>query len=147
QIATLAPLINETDSALRALKLLKESGQTVIGQDQVSATLGRVTYQRGELSASMKAFDEIPKSSSLWIETVEEKAWNNLRADDFDKALGQSITLLSPALAPLVGPESHFLANLIALKACDYPRIFKNSENFKQRHSARLASLQELANK
>jgi hypothetical protein len=147
QIATLAPLINETEYSLRALKLLKESGQTVIGQDQISQTIGRVTYQRGELEASMMAYNEVPKASSLWIETVEEKAWNSLRADDFDKALGQSITLLSPALSPLVGPESYFLANLIALKACDYPRIFKNSELFKQRHKARLAGLEEIVNK
>lgn len=145
EVATLAPQINEVDYSLRALKLLKESGQTVIGQDQISSAMGRVLYQKGELDGAMVAFNEVPKSSSLWIETLEEKAWTSLRSDDFDKALGQSITLLSPALAPLVGPESYFLANLLSLKACDYPRIFKNSETFKKRHTPRLTGLEELS--
>jgi tetratricopeptide (TPR) repeat protein len=145
QIATQAPQINQVDQSLKALKLIRESGQTAIGQDQVSSAYGRVLYQKGELDAAMNAFLEVPKSSSLWIETVEERAWTSLRKDDYDKALGETITLLSPALAPLVGPESYYLANLMALKVCDYPRIFKNSEIFKKRHSERLAALQELA--
>jgi hypothetical protein len=144
EIATLAPQINEVDYSLRALKLLKESGQTAIGQDQISSAMCRVLYQKGELDGAIVAWNEIPKSSSLWIEALEEKGWAELRGDDFDKALGHSITLLSPALAPLVGPESYFFANLIALKACDYPRIFKNSETFKKRHSPRLAGLEEI---
>jgi hypothetical protein len=93
----------------------------------------------------MQAFHEIPKSSNLWIESVEERAWAHLRREDFDKALGETVTLLSPAMAPLVGPESYYLANLLALKVCDYPRIFKNSELFKNRHTERLAAMQELA--
>ncbi|NJM09821.1 MAG: hypothetical protein HC883_02695 [Bdellovibrionaceae bacterium] len=72
-------------------------------------------------------------------------AWTHLRKDDFDKALGETVTLLSPAMAPLVGPESYYLANLLALKVCDYPRIFKNSDLFKTRHKERLAAMQELA--
>lgn len=147
QIATLAPQINETDSALKALKLLKESGQTVIGQDQIASATARVLYQRNELDAALAAFSQIPKSSSLWIESVEERAWTYLRKDDYDKSLSDSITLLSPALAPLVGPESYFLANLLALKVCDYPRIFKNSDNFKKRLKNRLVELQALNDK
>lgn len=145
QVATQAPQINQVDFALKALKLIRESGQTVIGPDQVSSAYGRALYQKGELDAAMEAFQEVPKSSNLWVETLEERAWTSLRKDDYDKALGDSITLLSPALAPLVGPESYFLANLMALKVCDYPRIFKNSELFKKRHAERLNAIQDLA--
>ncbi len=147
QIATLAPQINQIDPALKALKLLKESGQTVVGQDQIASATARVLYQKGELDAALNAFAQIPKSSPLYIESVEERAWSYLRKDDYDKALGESMTLLSPALAPLVGPESYFLANLLALKVCDYPRIFKNSENFKKRLKNRLVELQTLNEK
>jgi hypothetical protein len=145
QIATLAPLINETGATLTAIKQLQSSGQTVIGQDQIFSAKARVLYQKNDMQGALDAYAQIPKSSMLWIESVEERAWAHLRRDDFDKALGESTTLLSPALAPLVGPESYFLTNLLALKACDYPRIFKNSENFKQRHRNRLVELQALA--
>jgi len=145
QIATLAPQLNEVDSALKAAKLLRESGQTVIGQDQVLSAQARALYQKGDLTAALDTYAKIPKGSMLWVESVEERAWAHLRKDDFDKALGEAVTLLSPALSPLVGPESYFLANLLALKACDYPRVFKNSETFKKRHRAHLLDLQALA--
>lgn len=145
QIATLAPQINEVDSALNALKLLKESGQGLIGPDMIASAYGRVLYQKGDMDAALLYFKQIPKSSSLWVEAVEERAWSSLRKDDFDAALGTVTTLMSPALAPLVGPESYFLSNLMSLKVCDYPRLFKTSETFKKRHRDRLVAIQELA--
>ena len=145
KIATLAPQIGQIDSSLKALKLLSESGQTVIGHDLIDSTYGRVLYQKGDLDASLEAFHRVPKSSNLWIESVEERAWLHLRRFDLDKALGETVTLLSPALVPLVGPESYYLTNLLSLKACDFPRIFKTSELFKKRHTERLGAMQELA--
>ncbi|MBX3021972.1 MAG: hypothetical protein KF799_09875 [Bdellovibrionales bacterium] len=145
QIATLAPQIGDVDSSLKALKLLKESGQTAIGQDMILSAYGRVTYQKGDTTAAAEYFNQIPKNSNLWVESVEERAWAHLRADDFDKALGEVTTLMSPALVALVGPESYFLSNLMSLKTCDYPRLFKTSETFKKRHRDRLIDMQELA--
>lgn len=146
QIATLAPQSSNTALALKALHYLENSGQTAIGRDQIYSALGRVNFQRGELGEALNAYNKIPKSSPLWLESVEERAWVHLRRNDNDKALGEATTLLSPALSPLIGPESFYMANLMALKVCDYPRIFKNSENFKTRHRTRLEHLQELAN-
>ncbi|MGE0526958.1 MAG: hypothetical protein AB7P49_07850, partial [Bdellovibrionales bacterium] len=145
QIATRAPQIDRVDEALKALKLLQESGQVVIGKDLIQSAYARVLYQKGDIEAALDAYSKIPKSSTLWVESVEEKAWAHLRRDHFDKALGEVITLLSPALSPLVGPESYYVANLLALKVCDYPRIFKNSERFKKSHRERLSELQDLA--
>lgn len=147
QIATLAPLIGELDSSLKALKLLKESGQGVYGQDLISSVQARVLYQKGDMDAALLNFKEIPKSSSLWVESVEERAWAFLRKDDYDHALGEVTTLMSPALSALVGPESYFLSNLMSLKVCDYPRLYKTSEMFKQRHRDRLVDIQDLATK
>ena len=147
QIATQAPLLNEADASLKALNILKKSGQTVIGQDELLMTQGRVLYQKNNLLASISAFEQIPKGSSLWVESVEERAWAHLRRDDFDKALGVVTTAMSPVLAPLAGPETFFLANLMAYKACDYSRVFDNSEVFKKRHHARLLNIQDLAQK
>lgn len=145
QIATQAPQLNQTEPAVKALNLIRESSQNAIGNDQVSLAMGRVLYQKGDLEGSMAAYLEIPKSSNLWTQGVEERTWISVRKADYDKALGETVTLLSSTLAPLVGPESYYLANLMALRVCDYPRIFKNSETFKSRHSERLAAIQELS--
>lgn len=147
QIATQAPLIGDIDSALKALKLMRESGQTLFGADLIAMVQGRVLYQKGDLEAALVSFQQVPKSSTFWVEAVEERAWTHLRQGDFDKATGDITTAVSPALAQLAGPETYFLANLIAYRVCDYSRIFNTSETFKERHRARLSDLQELATK
>jgi len=145
QIATQAPLIGDVDSSLRALKQMSESGQTLIGRDMVSMTQGRVLYQKGELDAALNSYQQIPKGSSIWVEAVEERAWAHLRKEDYDKALGVITTALSPVLAPLAGPETFFLSNLMSLRVCDYSRLFKTSELFKTRQRQRLIEIQALA--
>lgn len=145
KIATLAPQINEVDQSVKALKLLKESGQVVIGQDLISSALARVLYQKGDLEAASLYFNEIPKGSSLWVETLEERAWTSFRGDDYDKAVGHTVTLLSPAFSPIAGPETFYLANLLSLKICDYSRIFKNSDTFKKRQMGHLQAIQDLS--
>ena len=143
-IATGTPQQDDVTSALKALTLMEASSQTLIGTDLVASVHGRVLYQKNDIAGAEAQFAKIPKSSSLWVENLEERAWGHLRKDEYDAALGDSITLLSPALAPLVGPESYFLANLLALKVCDYPRLFKTSDLFKLRHRQRLIDLQAL---
>ncbi len=145
QISNRAPILGQIDSAIKALKLLAESGQTAIGQDFIALTLGRVLYQKGELDAALASFERVPKGSSLWVEAVEERAWTHLRKGNHGKATGVILTAMSPALALLTGPESYFLSNLMALQICDYPRVFKTSETFKSRHRRRLNELQTLA--
>lgn len=145
QIATLAPQINEVDSAVKALKLIRESGQSIMHTDQVEMALARVLYQKGDLEASLEIYKKIPKGSLFWMDAIEEKAWAHLRQNDFDKALGDVTTALSPALVLFAGPESYFLSNLMSLKVCDYPRIFNTSEAFKKRHRNRLVALQEIS--
>jgi len=145
QIATRAPLINENESALSALKELKESKQNLIGQDLISINQARVLFQKGDLEGALKAYQEVPKSSNLWVESVEERAWTQVRREEFDKALGTVVTLLSPALAPLEGPEPFYLANYLNLRVCDYVQLFKVSDLFKKRHRTRLSDIQEMA--
>jgi hypothetical protein len=147
QIATRAPLSNEVDAALQALKLINESKQTLIGADLLAMTQGHVLYQMGELDAALASYKQIPKSSSLWLDSVEERAWTHLRQSDYDKSLGVVTTALSPVLAPLAGPETYFLANLLAYRVCDYSKVFNNSEAFKLRHRNRLGEIQDLAQK
>lgn len=145
QIATLAPQINDVDSALKALKLIRESGQIILSLDQINMTYARVLYQKGEIDAALNAYAQIPKGSLYWVDSVEEKAWAQLRQDNFDQAMGTITTALSPALVSFTGPESYFLSNLMSLKVCDYPRIFQTSDLFKKRHRPRLLELQELS--
>lgn len=145
RVATEGPQIGELNISLEALKKLEESGQNVLGRDQIWLARARVLYQKGELPAAEHEYQKIPKNSDLWLIALEERTWSAVRAKDYDRAAGHLVTLLSPALSALTGPESFYLANLTALNICDYSRIFKNSETFKKLHRERLSILQELA--
>jgi hypothetical protein len=145
QIATRAPQIEQTNFALQALKNLKNSKQTTIGQDQISLATARVLYQRGDIDGALKAYYEVPKSSDLWLQAIEERAWSYLRKNDYDRALGEITTILAPTFEKLIGPEPYFLSNLLSLKVCDYNRIFKVGDQFKSKNRVRLSELQTLA--
>lgn len=147
QIATQAPLFNDTKSSIKAIKLLKESGQTLIAGDLINLTHARVLYQSGELDAALNAYSLVPKSSDLWLDAVEERAWTHLRKGDYDKATGVVTTALSPVFAPIANPETFFLSNLMSLRVCDYKRLFETSELFKTRQRQRLQDMQDLATK
>jgi len=146
-IATQASLLGDVKSSINALNQLRDSKQTVFGADLIASTYGRVLYQKGDLDGALAEFLKVPKSSTLWTEALEERAWTHLRRNDYAKATGDITTLMAPPLSKLVGPESYFLANLTSFKICDYPRLFKTSELFKQRHRGRLKIIEDLSQK
>lgn len=145
QIATFAPQFNDTASALKALTLLKECKQSLIGTDQIELATARVLYQKSDVDGALEHYNAIPKSSEFWLEALEERAWAHLRKNEYDKAVSDIATLLSPAFARLTGPEPYFLSELTSLKVCDYPKILKTSAKFKERHKERLFELGQLA--
>jgi len=145
KIATSAPQFNDTTDALKAISLLKESKQSVIGSDQLELATARVLYQKGDVNGAMEHYMNIPKSSEFWIESLEERAWAHLRKNENDQAVSDITTLLSEPFAPIAGPETYFLSELTSLKVCDYPRVLKTSRIFKQRHKERLGQIQALA--
>lgn len=144
-IGTTAPLLNDTKLAVKALKEMKESGQTVIGHDAIDMAMARVLYQSGDLKAALFEYDQIPKSSDLWIESREEKAWAYLRQKNYDKAVAEVTTATSPAFTALEGPEPYYLSNLISLRICNYPKIFKTGKRFKKVFGDKIVELQNLA--
>jgi tetratricopeptide (TPR) repeat protein len=144
-ITTAAPQFGDTASALKALDLIKNSKQTLIPPDQLELASARVFYQKGDLDEALKHYANIPKGSDFWLETIEEKSWTYLRKNNPEKAIGEITTALSQPFEALTGPESYFLSELISLKICDYPKILKTAQLFKERHKERLTELSKLA--
>lgn len=145
KIATLAPQFNDTKNSLKALASLKKIPQSLIGQDQIDLATARVLYQKGDVNAALEHYMNIPKSSEFWIEALEERAWAHLRKNEQDLAVSDITTLLSEPFAPIAGPETYFLSELSSLKICDYPKVLKTSQLFKQRHRERLSEIEKLA--
>lgn len=127
------------------LQSLIDSDQHAINQDQILMAAARMLYQDNKLDLAMKYYDQIPKTSDYWLEALEERAWIYARLNNFERTLGEMKTVLNPAFASQVGPESYFLATLADLRLCDYYSIFKLLKDFKARNETRLIEIQKLA--
>lgn len=145
QIALNLGIQGKTKEASTYLQALLESGQTTISEDQVLLAAARMLYQDNKLEGALKYYNLIPKSSDLWLEAVEEKAWAFMKMKDYERALAQVKTLRAPVFAAQVGPEPYFLAGFANYKVCDYNAIFKILKDFKERFRTRLTELENLA--
>jgi tetratricopeptide (TPR) repeat protein len=112
-----------------------------VGEDLINVTMGRIYYQKGNLDSAIKFYKKVPKTSDYFLQAQEELSWSYLRKGDAANALANVKGLLHPNLVVAAGPESLYLASLIFMKVCDYPRVADIIELFKKTYKTRAASL------
>ncbi|NCN39799.1 hypothetical protein GW916_00985, partial [bacterium] len=126
-----ASKLNDTRLAEIYIRDLKGLDQDFISKDKVNMQLARVLFQKNKLSEAIDLYSLIPKSSDLWLDAIEERAWAYLRLSNFDKARGDITTLLAPTFKDYTTPEVFVLSAITNLKICDYHRILKDNRMFK----------------
>lgn len=141
QLALGLALQNDMVKAGKVLADLLKSGQTLISQDLVNMTAARLLYEKGFLSPAISYYKSIPKSSEYWFEAQEEISWAYLRKGEPQNTLAVTKSLMVPAFAPHVGPESVFLRSLAQLKICDYAGALTSIKEFRQRFRPRTEAL------
>lgn len=105
----------------------------------------RELFDQNQLDAASRLYYQIPKGSDLWLEAVEERAWVHFRKDEYEKAIAQTKTLLSPQFVGAVGSEAYFLQSLSKLRICDYSGVLETHQLFKQRQRQRIVDMTTLA--
>lgn len=136
---------NQPKPALMLVDRLLKAKDTGIDQDRLLMTKARLHFQAGDMKKALEVYQQIPSGSDYWLESLEEKAWAQLRMGNHGQALASLKTLKAPLFQPLVGPEPYFQAGLIHLRICDYPAIFEATKEFKEKFRPRLVAIQELA--
>lgn len=114
-------------------------------EDKTKMEKARKLFANGKYDEARTLYKEVKKSSSYWLEAVEERAWTYFRQNNFDDALAQSKTLLAPQFANYVGSEAYFLQALTSLKTCNYKTVFETNKAFKEKQKARLVEIQNLS--
>lgn len=133
------PLAKKNLAELSSLK------QSLFDRDQITMARARLSFQASELNEALKSYESIERSSDYWLESLEERAWTNMRLGRPEQSLNDLKTLLADVFAPQVGPEPFYLQAFINLKICDYNQIFSSLEAFKKRYRSRIVALQKLA--
>ncbi len=92
--------------------------------------LARIHYQAGQFKTSVYYFDKISRDSDNWLESLFESSWAYFRMGDYEKALGNLITLSSPFFKDEFFPESTIIKAVIYYDNCRYPEAASFVDEF-----------------
>jgi tetratricopeptide (TPR) repeat protein len=86
----------------------------------------------------------MPWGEALWLEGLWESSYAYYRIGDYEKALGNLLTLHSPYFQDEYFPESHVLKAIIYFENCRYPEARAILEDFNRRYEPVYAELKAL---
>ncbi len=123
----------DTKNAITILnKLADDSKVSVEEKDRVYLSIGRINYQDGYDEAALEAYNKVRRGSASWLESLEERAWVEIRSGNPEKAIATLKTVLSPLFKDKIQSEPYFTMSLAQLRVCDYPSLFKTLDSFKK---------------
>ncbi len=118
-----------------------------IQQDRTLLNQARTSYASGKYNEAEKLYSKIQPNSDYWLLAVEERAHTFGRAGDYNKALADLTTLISPVFEKNLGPEPYFTAALTYLRLCQYDNIYAILEKYKANMKVRTIALVALADR
>lgn len=102
------------------------------------ATLARLYFQNGQYKKSYETYLKIDKSSPLWLQSVIEQAWAQIRVGDHIGAAGNMFSLHTEIFKKAYVPESYIVRSIGYLNLCQYGdalHVLTDLDNrFKQIH-------------
>jgi tetratricopeptide (TPR) repeat protein len=124
----------DTKSALATLEKAASVRSSSDEKDRVHLSMGRIAYELGQTSKAIDSYKKVSRGSPSWLESLEERAWAELRMGQPEQALATVKTVITPIFADQVRTEPYFLMALAQLRVCAYSAVFKTLENFKKRY-------------
>lgn len=106
----------------------------------------RIDFEKADFKSAEKIYNDIPKASDYWLEAVEERGWSAFRQENFENAMAQTKTLLSPQFASIINAEAFLLQSLSQLQICDYEGVLNTHNLFKEKQKERISKIQDLVN-
>ncbi len=117
-------LIPKGIKTLRALKTDYTRG-TNLSQNAkfltlINITLGRFLFERGAYKEAIAAYDQVSKNHPLWVDSLLEKGWAQVKLGDYSGAIGNMFTLHSPFFKDAFIPESYVIRTIGYLNLCQF---------------------------
>jgi tetratricopeptide (TPR) repeat protein len=92
--------------------------------------LARIHYEYKQNRYAIFYYQKMPWGGPSWLEGLWESSYAYYRIGDYQKALGNLITLHSPYFQDEYFPESHVLKSIIYYENCRYPEARAILEDF-----------------
>jgi tetratricopeptide (TPR) repeat protein len=107
-------------------------------------SLARIHYQFEQFRYAIFYYDRISRDSETWLEAVFESSWAHFRLGEYEKSLGNLVTLQSPFFAGEYYPESSILKAITFYENCRYPEARAFLAEFNQNYGGVLKELDRL---
>jgi tetratricopeptide (TPR) repeat protein len=108
--------------------------------------LARTHFGAKQPSYSIFYYDKVDPDSYAWLDAIYEASWAEFRLGNFEKALGNLLTLHSPFFKDEYYPESLILKAVIYYENCRYPEAKEILTDFLKKYEpveAELAKITE----
>jgi tetratricopeptide (TPR) repeat protein len=92
--------------------------------------LARIHYEHKQNRYAIFYYDKMPWGGESWLEGLWESSYAHYRIGDYEKALGNLLTLQSPYFRDEWFPESWILKAIIYYENCRYPEARAILEEF-----------------
>jgi tetratricopeptide (TPR) repeat protein len=99
-------------------------------REQAFFSLARTHYSFQQFRAAIFYYERISRDSPSWLDALFESSWAYFRLTDYEKALGNLVTLHSPYFINEYFPESHILKAVTYYENCRYPEALEILEDF-----------------
>lgn len=120
---------NEPDPRLRELAFL---------------SLARIHYGHKQFERSVYYYDLIDRDSENWLTSLFESSWAFFQRGEYEKSLGNLLTLQSPFFEKEYFPESRIVRATIYFEACRYPETRQIVDDFIMQYSKLLREMQKV---
>ncbi|MBI5512053.1 MAG: hypothetical protein HY903_25120 [Deltaproteobacteria bacterium] len=114
-------------------------------REQAFLSLARVHYGYQQFDRAAYYYDLIDRDSENWLTALFEAAWAYYRRGDYEKALGNLLTLHSPFFEKEYFPESQMVKAIIYFEACRYDESRAFVDDFLRRFTKVMKEIEKIA--
>ncbi len=107
-------------------------------------SLARIHYQFEQFRYAIFYYDRVSRDSEAWLEALFESSWAHFRLGEYQKALGNLVTLQSPFFQDEYYPEAAILKAITFYENCRYPEARAFLGEFEQSYGGVLVELKRL---
>ncbi len=113
-------------------------------REQAFLQLARIHYEHKQNRYAIFYYDKMPWGGESWLEGLWESSYAHYRIGNYEKALGNLLTLQSPYFREAWFPESWILKAIIYYENCRYPEARAILDEFHGGYEGILAELDRI---
>jgi tetratricopeptide (TPR) repeat protein len=143
--------LGEFDPAVEAFRVVVRMTHPKTGteknlklREMAFFSLARIHYQFEQFRYAIFYYQRIDRDSEAWLDSLFEASWAHYRLGEYEKALGNLVSIQSPFFIDEYYPESHILKAITFYENCRYPESRAFLTEFKAKYDGVIVELDRL---